>query len=76
MSTNSGEPHRGITPVVPTKSNEPRNPRFDRAAYRQRDRIERLINRLKQSRRTATRYEKSAVNYHAMLTIGMIRLWL
>jgi transposase len=67
---------RGITPVIPTKSNQRRNPRFDRAAYRQRNRIERLINRLKQSRRIATRYEKRAVNYHAMVTIGMIKLWL
>jgi transposase len=64
------------TPVIPTKSNARRNPRFDRAAYRQRNRIERLINRLKQSRRIATRYEKRAINYHAMVTIGMIKLWL
>ena len=66
----------GITPVIPTKNNERRNPRFDRAVYRQRNRIERLINRLKQQRRIANRYEKRAVNYHAMLTIGMIKLWL
>jgi transposase len=26
-------------------------------------------------RRIATRYEKRAVNYHAMVTIGMIKLW-
>ena len=38
--------------------------------------VERLINRLKQSRRIATRYEKRAVNYHTMITIGMIKLWL
>ena len=38
--------------------------------------IERLINRLKQFRRIATRYEKRAVNYAAMLTIGMSLLWL
>ena len=62
--------------MIPTKSNERRNPRFDRAAYRQRNRSERLINRLKQSRRIATRYEKRAVNYHAMVIIGMIKLWL
>ena len=67
---------RGITPVIPTKSNARCNPRFARAAYRQRNRIERLINRLKQSRRIATRYEKRAINYHAMITIGMIKLWL
>ena len=39
-------------------------------------RIERLINRLKQFRRIATRYEKRAVNYLAMLTIAAITLWL
>ena len=31
---------------------------------------------LKQFRRIATRYEKRGVNYRAMLTIGMILLWL
>jgi len=31
------------TPVIPTKSNARRNPRFDRAAYRQRNRIEPLL---------------------------------
>ena len=67
---------RGIRPVIPTKSNEPRDPAFDREAYRERNRIERLINRLKQFRRIATRYEKRGINYLAMLTIGMSLLWL
>ena len=34
------------------------------------------MRRLKQFRRIATRYEKRAVNYAAMLTIGMSLLWL
>jgi transposase len=38
--------------------------------------IERLINRLKQRRRVATRDEKRAANYHAMLLIAAIVLWL
>jgi transposase len=38
--------------------------------------VERLVNRLKQFRRIATRYEKRAVNYLAMLTIAGIMLWL
>lgn len=67
---------RHITPVIPTKSNQRRNPRFDRAAYRERNRVERLINRLKQHRRVATRYEKRAVNYLAMIIIGFILLWI
>ena len=67
---------RGIRPVIPSKSNQRRQPRFDRVAYRARNRVERLINRLKQFRRIATRYEKRAANYLAMLHIGMIVLWL
>jgi transposase len=59
---------------------QPRNQRpcalLDRAAYRRRNFVERLINRLKQSRRIATRYEKLAANYLAMLTLAAIRLWL
>ena len=35
-----------------------------------------MINRLKQFRRITTRSEKRGVNYAAMLTIGMILLWL
>ena len=41
-----------------------------------RERVERLINRLKQHRRLATRYEKCAVNYHAMWLIAATLLWL
>ena len=38
--------------------------------------IERTMNRLKQFRRVATRYEKRAVHYLAVLTIASILLWL
>jgi len=39
--------------------------------------IERTINRLKQFRRVATRYDKRAANYLAMVTIAaIVRLWL
>ena len=67
---------RGIIPVIPTKANERRQPGFDRQASRQRNIVERLINRLKNFRRIATRYEKRAANYLAMITIGAILLWL
>lgn len=67
---------RGIQPVIPTKSNERPEPTFDRAAYRERNRVERLIGRLKQFRRIATRYEKRAANYLAMTTVATILLWL
>jgi transposase len=67
---------RHIRAVIPSKSNQPRQRHFDRQAYRLRNRIERMINRLKQARRIATRYEKRAANYLAMIHIGMILLWL
>jgi transposase len=67
---------RGIGAVIPTRVDQRRNPRFDRLAYRERNRVERLFNRLKQFRRIATRYEKRAANYLAMLTLGAILLWL
>ena len=62
--------------VIPTKADEAPVPSFDREAYRERNVIERLINRLKQWRRIATRYEKRAANYLAMLTLAAILLWL
>jgi transposase len=37
--------------------------------------VERLINRLKQFRRIATRYEKRAANFSAMITLASIFLF-
>ena len=56
----------GIRITIPHKANEHRGGPFDRAIYRMREQVERLINRLKQNRRIATRYEKCAENYRAM----------
>src|SRR4051812_14235275 len=67
---------RHIRAVIPSQSNQRRQPNFDGAAYRRRNLVERLINRLKQFRRIAARYEKRATNYLAMVHIGMLLLWL
>ena len=67
---------RGIGYTIPRKSNERRNGPFNRALYQMRNLVERAINRLKQFRRIATRYEKKAENYLAMLHIASILLWL
>ena len=67
---------KGIRLTVPHKANERRMRPFDREVYAERNRIERLINRLKQFRRVATRYEKLASNYLAMLTLAATLLWL
>jgi transposase len=67
---------RGIRVTIPRKANERRGGRFDKVLYKLRARVEQLINRLKQFRRIATRYEKRAENYLGMVTIGAIFLWL
>ncbi len=67
---------RGIRLTIPRLSNEPRRGPFNREIYRQRNVVERAINRIKQFRRIATRYEKLAANYTAMIMIASIILWL
>jgi transposase len=69
---------RGIRYTIPHKSNERhgRKASFDKEIYKLRNVVERLFNRLKQFRRIATRYEKRAQNYKAMLVVASILLWL
>jgi transposase len=49
---------------------------FDRARYRGRNVVERCFNRLKQFRTVATRYDKRAANYRAMVVIASLLIWL
>jgi transposase len=65
---------RGIRFTIAKKSNMCRKGPFDKAIYRQRNQIERTINRFKHFRRIATRYEKRAANYRAMWLIAAIVL--
>jgi transposase len=54
---------QGATPVIPPRANrnEPRD--YDHHEYKKRNVVERFINRLRQCRRVATRYEKTARNF-------------
>jgi transposase len=67
---------RGIGAVIPRRRDEPPQLTFDRAAYRERNRVERLFGRLKQHRAIATRYDKLADHYAALLLLASILLWL
>ena len=65
-----------IEAVIPAKSNR-RNPvPHDRAKYRWRNQIERLFNKLKNWRRVATRYDKTAESYIGFVSLASVLLWL
>lgn len=49
---------------------------FEQAVYARRNVVERCINRLKQWQGLATRYEKRAANYRAMVVVASIVIWL
>jgi transposase len=53
----------GATPVIPSRENRKEPRTYDREQYKKRNVVERFINVLKQSRRVATRYEKTARNF-------------
>ena len=53
-----------------------RPPGFDRERYRRRNQVERLMNRRKQFRAVATRFDKLAVRYQATVCVADIFIWL
>ncbi len=66
----------GAQAVIPAKANRVAPEPLDEAAYRQRNRVERLFGKLKEFRRVATRYEKLKRTFLGMihLALGFIRL--
>jgi transposase len=67
---------KGIQCTIARRRDERRRGPFNRAAYRQRNVVERAIRRLKQFRRVVTRYEKRAAHFEAMVTLAVVTLWL
>ncbi|KYG51235.1 transposase [Streptomyces sp. WAC04657] len=77
---------RGIRAVIPQPIDQTANrnrlgrrggrpPAFEREAYKQRNTVERCINKIKQWRGLATRYDKTATVYLAALHIAGIFIW-
>jgi transposase len=63
---------RHIAPVIPTRKDQPREEDFDKASYRKRNLIERVVGWYKECRALGTRYEKLAVDYVALWMVAMI----
>lgn len=57
----------GAKAVIPPTAQRKIQREYDKALYKERNQVERLINRLKQFRHIATRYDKTARNYLAFV---------
>ena len=60
----------GIEAVIPPKRNRLQRRSTDYIAYKQRNVIERTINKLKQYRKIATRYEKTATSFLSLCCLA------
>lgn len=65
----------GAKPIIPQKTGMSRPRAFNPVIYKQRNRIERTIGKLKQPRRIATRYDRIPANYLAGLYLASVRFW-
>jgi transposase len=63
-------------PNIPDKSNRNEKHCFSKTLYKERNRVERFFNKIKHFRRVATRFEKYAQNYLAMIKLASIRIWI
>ena len=67
---------KGARAVIPNNPSRALKYRLDKHLYAERHLIECCFSKLKQFRRIATRYEKTARNYLAMIAVAATILWL
>jgi transposase len=67
---------KGALAVIPSNPSRATKHPLDKELYAQRHLIECCFSRLKQFRRVATRFEKTARNYLAVVTLAATILWL
>ena len=67
---------RDVVPVIPMRKTRKLRVAVDRRLYRLRNLVERCFNKLKNARRVATRYDKTAESFLGFIDITSIRLWL
>ena len=67
---------KGAVAVIPPKKNRVVKREYDRHLYRERNQVERFLNRIKQYRRVATRYDKTARNFLSFVYVASIMIML
>jgi transposase len=67
---------KGAEAVIPPKKNRKVQREYDRERYKDRNLIERFFGKVKQYRRVATRYEKTAQNFLAFVHVASIMMLL
>jgi len=67
---------KGALAVIPNNPSRAQKYPLDKHLYAQRHLVECCFSKLKQFRRVATRFEKTARNYLAIVTLAAIVLWL
>jgi putative transposase len=66
----------GTEVVIPPRRNRTYRRPYDTDLYKERNRIERFFNKLKQFRRVATRYDKLLANFMGFVKLAAIAIWL
>jgi transposase len=67
---------KGAEAVIPPKKNRKVQREYDRDRYKDRNLVERFFSKVKQYRRVATRYEKTAPNFLAFVHVASIMILL
>ena len=65
---------QGAEAVIPSKNNRKVRRDYDKRLYKKRKKVEWFINLLKQYRRVATRYEKTARNFLGFVHVALIMI--
>jgi transposase len=62
--------------VIPSRSIRKIPRQYDEYLYKERNKIERMFNKIKHFRRVATRYDKLDISYLSFVFLAAIYLWL
>jgi transposase len=66
----------GAEAVIPSNRSRSRAIPYDKDLYKERNLVERFINKIKHYRRVATRYEKTVVSFASVLFLVAAMIWL